>query len=79
MKKTRDEALEHIKVALRAKSCLFTTQQISFICTSCQILGIDYQTVARTILEGQEQEDKGTQESDGAPAGSIEGTGGQGR
>ncbi len=51
MKKTRDEALEHIKVALRAKSCLFTTQEISFIRTSCQILGIDYQTVARTILE----------------------------
>ncbi len=51
MKKTKDEALEHVKEAMRTKSCLFTTQQLSFIRTSCQILGIDYQVVARTILE----------------------------
>jgi hypothetical protein len=51
VKKTRDEALEHIKSALRTKGCLFTKQEMSFIRTSCQILGIDSQAATRAILE----------------------------
>ncbi len=51
VKRTRDEALEHIKVALRTKSCLFTKQEMSFIRTSCQILGIDSQATTRAMQE----------------------------
>ncbi len=51
MKRTRDEALEHIKIALRTKSCLFTKQEMSFIRTSCQILGVDSQAMMRAIQE----------------------------
>ncbi len=49
MKRTRDEALEHIKIALRKKSCLFTKQEMSFIRTSCQILGLDSHAMVRLI------------------------------
>jgi hypothetical protein len=51
VKRTRDEALEHVKVAMRTKSCLFTKQEMSFIRTSCQILGIDGQATSRAIQE----------------------------
>jgi hypothetical protein len=51
VKRTRDEALEHIKVALQTKSCLFTKQEMSFIRTSCQILGIDSQAATRAMQE----------------------------
>jgi hypothetical protein len=55
VKRTRDEALEHIKVALRTKSCLFTKQEMSFIRRSCQILGLDGHAMIRSIQ--QEVED----------------------
>ncbi len=48
MKRTRDEALEHVKVALRTKSCLFIKQEMSFIRTSCQILGLDGHAMIRS-------------------------------
>jgi hypothetical protein len=51
VKRTRDEALEHIRTALRTKSCLFTKQEMSFIHTSCQILGIDCQATSMAIQE----------------------------
>ncbi len=51
VKRTRDEALEHIKLALRTKSCLFTKQEVSFIRTSCQILGVDSHAAMRAIQE----------------------------
>jgi hypothetical protein len=57
VKRTRDEALEHIKVALRTKSCLFTKQEMSFIRTSCQIMGLDGHAMIRSIQ--REVEDKG--------------------
>ncbi len=50
VKKSRDEALEHIKLALRTNSCLFTRQEMSFIRTSCQILGFDGNAMARAVL-----------------------------
>ncbi len=56
MKRSRDKALEHVKVALRTKSCLLTKQEMSFICTSCQILGIDGPAMIKTIQ--REVEDK---------------------
>jgi hypothetical protein len=51
VKRSRDEALEHIKVALRTKCCLFTKQEMSFIRTSCQILGIDSLVTMRAMQE----------------------------
>jgi hypothetical protein len=57
VKRTRDEALEHVKVALRTKSCLFTKQEMSFIRTSCQILGLDGHAMIRSIQ--REVEDNG--------------------
>jgi hypothetical protein len=48
VKRTRDEALEHIKIALRTKSCLLTKQEMSFVRTSCQILGIDGPAMIRS-------------------------------
>ncbi len=49
VKRLRDEALEHIKLALRTNSCLFTKQEMSFICTSCQILGLDGNAMAKAV------------------------------
>jgi hypothetical protein len=55
VKRTRDEALEHITLALRTKSCLFTKQEMSFIRTSCQILGVDSHATMRAIKEEVER------------------------
>jgi hypothetical protein len=49
VKKSRDEALEHIKIALRTNCCLFTRQEMSFIRTSCQILGLDGNAMIKSI------------------------------
>ncbi len=57
MNRSRDGRLEHIKAALRSKSCLFTKQEISFIRTSCQILGIDSQAMMRAI-QGEVESNK---------------------
>ncbi len=51
VKRNRDKALEHVKVALRTKSCLFTKQEMSFIRTSCQILGVDSHATMRAIQD----------------------------
>ncbi len=50
MKRSRDEALEHIKIALHTNCCLFTRQEMSFIRTSCQILGVDGNAMAKAVL-----------------------------
>ncbi len=51
VKRTRDEALEHIKTALHTKSCLFTKQEMCFIRASCQILGVDNHATMRAIQD----------------------------
>jgi hypothetical protein len=51
VKRTRDEALEHVKLALRVNGNPFTKQEMSFIRTSCHILGIDGGTVAKAIVK----------------------------
>ncbi len=80
VKRTRDEALEHIKLALRSKCCLFTKQEMSFIRTSCQILGVDSQATTRAIQdEVESRKIKAAKEGDGASAGSVEGAGGKSR
>jgi hypothetical protein len=51
VRRTRDETLEHVKVALRTKTCPFTKQEMSFIHTSCQILGVDSHATMRAIQD----------------------------
>jgi hypothetical protein len=60
VKRTRDEALEHVKLALRVNGNLFTKQEMSFIRTSCHILGIDGSTVAKAIVN--EVKEKGVKQ-----------------
>jgi hypothetical protein len=60
VKRTKDEALEHIKLALRTNGNLFTKQEMSFIRTSCHILGVNGNTVAKAIVS--ELKDKGVKQ-----------------
>jgi hypothetical protein len=50
VKRSRDEALEHIKTAMRTNSCLFTRQEMSFIRTSCHILGVDGNAMVKAVM-----------------------------
>jgi hypothetical protein len=50
VKRSRDEALEYIKTAMRTNSCLFTKQEMSFIRTSCHILGVDGNTMVKAVM-----------------------------
>jgi Tfp pilus assembly protein FimV len=58
MKRTRDEALEYVRAALRENSNPLTKQEMSFIRTSCHILGIDGGKVAKAIVKGAKDEGK---------------------
>jgi hypothetical protein len=49
-KRTKDEALEHVKKALRSKGNPLTKPEIAFIRTSCHILGINGETTMRVIV-----------------------------
>jgi hypothetical protein len=60
VKRMRDEALEHIKLALRVNGSPFTKQEMSFIRTSCHILGVDGNTVAKAIVS--ELKEKGVKQ-----------------
>ncbi len=60
VKRTKDEALEHIKLALRTNGNPFTKQEMAFIRTSCHILGVDGNTVAKAIVS--ELKDKGVKQ-----------------
>jgi hypothetical protein len=50
VKRSRDEALEHVKLALRTNSNLFTRQEMNFIRMSCHILGVDGNAMARAVM-----------------------------
>jgi hypothetical protein len=49
VKRTRDEALEHVKTTLREGGNPLTKQEVSFIRTSCHILGIDSSNACRQL------------------------------
>jgi hypothetical protein len=49
-KRTKDAALEHVKKALRTKGNPLTKPEIAFIRTSCQILGVNGETMMRVIV-----------------------------
>jgi hypothetical protein len=58
VKRTRDETLEHIRVALREGSNPLTRQEMSFIRTSCHILGVDGSNMAKAIVKGAKEKGK---------------------
>jgi hypothetical protein len=58
VKRTRDEALEHVRAALRENSNPLTKQEMSFIRTSCHILGIDGGSMAKAIVKGAKDKGK---------------------
>jgi hypothetical protein len=58
VKKTRDEALEHVRNALREGGNPLTKQEMSFICTSCHILGIDSSNMMKAIVKEAREKGK---------------------
>jgi hypothetical protein len=58
VKRTRDEALEHVKIALREKGNPLTKQEMSFIRTSGHILGIDGSNMVKAIVKGAKDKGK---------------------
>ncbi len=58
VKRTRDEALEHVKASLRKGGNPLTKQEVSFICTSCHILGIDSSNTMKAIVKGAKDKGK---------------------
>jgi hypothetical protein len=58
VKRTRDEALEHVKTTLREEGNPLTKQEVSFIRTSCHILGIDSGSTMKAIVKGAKEKGK---------------------
>jgi hypothetical protein len=58
VKRTRDEALEHVKTTLREGGNPLTKQEVSFIRTSCHILGIDSGNTMKAIVKGAKEKGK---------------------
>ncbi len=58
VKRTRDEALEHVKTALHEGGNPLTKQEVSFIRTSCHILGIDSGNTVKAIVRGAKEKGK---------------------
>jgi hypothetical protein len=58
VKRTRDEALEHVKTTLREGGNPLTKQEVSFIRTSCHILGIDSGNMVKAIVKGAKEKGK---------------------
>jgi hypothetical protein len=54
---TKDVALEHVRWALREGANPLTKPEVSFVCTSCHILGIDSATTMKAIV--RRAKDKG--------------------
>jgi hypothetical protein len=51
VKKTKDAALEHVRKALRTGGSLLTRPEVSFIRTSCHILGLNSKATVRVIVK----------------------------
>jgi hypothetical protein len=58
VKRTRDEALEHVKTTLHEGGNPLTKQEVSFIRTSCHILGIDSSNMVKAIVKGAKDKGK---------------------
>ncbi len=62
VKRTRDKALEHVKTILRKGGNPLTKQEVSFIRTSCHILGIDSGNTMKAIVKGAKDKGRSSQE-----------------
>jgi hypothetical protein len=76
VKRTKDVALEHVRRSLREGGNPLTKPEVSFVCTSCHILGIDSSNTMKVIVKrakdkGKRQPRKGA----GTFAVSAEGAG----
>ncbi len=58
VKRTRDEALEHVKTTMRDGGNPLTKQEVSFIRMSCHILGIDSGNTMKAIVKGAKEKGK---------------------
>jgi hypothetical protein len=58
VKRTRDEALEHVRRALREGGSLLTKPEASFVRTSCHILGIDSIITMKAIVRKAKEKGK---------------------
>jgi hypothetical protein len=58
VKRTKDEALEHVKTSLREGGNPLTKQEVSFIRMSCHILGIDSRNTMKAIMKGAKDKGK---------------------
>jgi hypothetical protein len=58
VKRTRDEALEHVRITLREGGNPLTKQEVSFIRTSCHILGIDSGNTMKATVKGAKEKGK---------------------
>jgi hypothetical protein len=58
VKRTRDEALEQVRTTLQEGGNPLTKQEVSFICTSCHILGIDSGNTMKAIVKGAKEKGK---------------------
>jgi hypothetical protein len=58
VRRTRDETLEHVKAALREGGNPLTKQEVSFIRTSCHILGVDSGNMVKTIVKEAKEKGK---------------------
>jgi hypothetical protein len=58
VKRTKDEALEHVRRAMREGGSLLTKQEASFIRTSCHILGIDSIITMKAIVRKAKEKGK---------------------
>jgi hypothetical protein len=58
VRRTRDETLEHVRTTLRKEGNPLTKQEISFIRTSCHILGIDNGNMVKAIVKEAKEKGK---------------------
>jgi hypothetical protein len=58
VRRTRDETLEHVKAALREGGNPLTNQEISFIRTSCHVLGTDSGNMVKAIVKEAKEKGK---------------------
>jgi hypothetical protein len=58
VKRTKDAALEHVKRSLREGGNPLTKPEVSFLRTSCHILGIDSSTRMKAIMKKAKEKGK---------------------
>jgi hypothetical protein len=68
VKRTKDAALERVREALREGGNPLTKPEVSFIRTSCHILGTDSSTTMKAIVRKAKEEGKRQPRSNYSPS-----------